>query len=68
MHHIAFHEVFILMIGSIFGKLGNVLRQIQALVFIHDRKQEEEFLIDAFLLNKNAQIQYSGDSGEAVTL
>lgn len=56
MHHIAFLEVFILKISFIWGKLGNILPQIQALVFIHDRKQEEEYLIDAFLVNKHAQI------------
>lgn len=50
------------MIDCIWGKLGNILHQIQTLVFIHDRKQEEEFLIDAFLLNKLAQIQYSEDA------
>lgn len=68
MHHIAFHKEFIRKIGCIFGKLVNILPQIQALVFIHDRKQEEEFLVDTFLLNKHTQIQHSGDSSEAKTL
>lgn len=52
MHLIALLEVLIIRIFVVSGKHVNVLFQIPAHVFIHDRKQKEELLIDAFLLNK----------------
>lgn len=49
VHHVALHERIIRRIRCICSEHVNVLPQILAQVFIHDRKKKEEFLIDAFL-------------------
>lgn len=49
VHLIALLEVLVINIYFLAGKLLDVLVNIPAHVFVHDRKQEEEFLINTFL-------------------
>lgn len=49
MHLIALHEVLVQTICVAAAKQPNILVQIPAHVFIHDRKQEEELPVDTFL-------------------
>lgn len=49
MHQIALLKVFIFRICPVRAKHLNILLQIPALVFIHDREQEEELLIHTLL-------------------
>lgn len=51
VHLIALLEVLVKRICVFAGKHFNILVQIPAHVFVHDRKQKEELLIDTFLLN-----------------
>lgn len=51
MHQIALLEVLIFWICLVAAKHLDILLQIPAHVFVHDRKQKEELLIHTFLLN-----------------
>lgn len=49
MHLIALHEVLIKIIYVAAAKQLDILIQIPARIFVHDRKQEEELPVDTFL-------------------
>lgn len=58
MHFIALHKDLVFFICLSGAKTINVLLQIPAQVFIHDREKEEEFLIHTLLFNnKYAQFR-----------
>lgn len=59
MHHVALFKVLVLLISLIAAKLLNVLIQIPAHVFIHDRKKKEELLIYILLLDNRDKITES---------
>ena len=56
VHLIALLEVLLRSMWLVAGIYLLILLQIPAHVFIHDRKQKEELLIDIFLLNRTIKI------------
>lgn len=52
MHLIALLEIFTIWICFFAAKSFNILLQIPAHIFIHDREQKEELLIHILLLKK----------------